>query len=97
MCTSSVLSSNDNVVKSPFPELNIPKVPLDEYIWTDLNKFGNKPAAVSVFDINLFVFFDSRNNFIIEINFIIRCDLFVRFVYLWCFVSNAIFKCVYFV
>lgn len=40
-------AQHDYVVKSPLPPLNYPKVSIDQYIWTDYEKWINKVAIVS--------------------------------------------------
>lgn len=45
----------DYVVKSPLPPLNYPKVSIDQYIWTDYEKWINKVAIVSWHLINFWL------------------------------------------
>jgi hypothetical protein len=44
------LTSNkeDITIYSPFPSIDYPNVSIDQYVWADLNKWGNKTAVVSM-------------------------------------------------
>lgn len=49
LSTSSASQSvqQDYIVKSPLPPLNYPKVSIDQYIWTDYEKWIDRVAIVS--------------------------------------------------
>jgi hypothetical protein len=38
--------AGDNIIRSPFPDVEVPSCLLDEFVWKDLNKWGNKTAIV---------------------------------------------------
>jgi hypothetical protein len=42
------LTSNkeDITIYSPFPSIDYPNVSIDQFVWADLNKWGNKTAVV---------------------------------------------------
>jgi hypothetical protein len=43
-------SENDIIVYSPLPSINYPECTIDQYVWSDFNKWSSKTALVTKFE-----------------------------------------------
>jgi 4-coumarate--CoA ligase len=51
----------DIIVKSPYPDLGIPELTIDQFVWRNVSKWGNKVAVVDGITDRQFTYFELRD------------------------------------